>query len=55
MVTVSNHVYTVENQVFYFQDFIKQLLWYFEAQRMLTNTVALEPFEHPGENPPSWG
>lgn len=52
---VHNRVYTVENQVFYFQDFIKQLLWYFEAQMMLKNTVALEPSEHAGEDPPSWG
>lgn len=28
------------------QSLIKQLLWYSEAQTMLTNEVALEPLEH---------
>lgn len=46
LVTVCNNVYTVENQIFYFQNFIKQLLWYFEAQMMLKNKEALEPSEH---------
>lgn len=44
--TVCNNVYTMENQIFYFQNFIKQLLWYFEAQMMFKNKAALEPSEH---------
>lgn len=35
---VVNSVHTVENQILCFQNFIKQLLWYFEAQMMLLKT-----------------
>lgn len=45
-VIVCNNVYTMQNHIVYFQNFIKQLLWYSEAQMMFKNKAALEPSEH---------